>query len=114
MSAGVFARVAGRELSELSGNHVLLLGKVVSTSDSEAQVTSADGTTITVKLQGGEEIPQTGSWYQFKGKAETPSKIQEYSRTNAGDGSVEIDLPSYIKLCEMWNGKHSGIFKPLI
>ena len=85
----------------------------MSTSDVEAQVTSADGTTITVQLaQDGEEGVKTGSWYQFKGKADTPSKMTEYSHTNAGDGSVEIDLASYIKLCEMWNGKHSGIFKP--
>ena len=47
---GVFARLAGREMSDFSGKQILVLGRVQSVSDDEATITSADGTTITVGL----------------------------------------------------------------
>jgi hypothetical protein len=111
MSAGVFARVAGSEMSSFEGKGVLLLGKVLSTSGEEAVVSSADGSNITILLAQDSEV-NVNSWYQFKGMVSEPTRLTEYSHTNAGDGSVEIDLPGYIKLCQMWNGKHSAIFKP--
>jgi hypothetical protein len=112
-SPGVFARVAGREMSEFDGKGVLLLGKVESLNDGSATVSSADGSTMTVQLAGETNITLTvGTYYQFKGKATGPTTMTEYTHTTAGDGSVEIDMASYMKLCELWNGKHAGTFKP--
>jgi hypothetical protein len=108
-----FARVAGREMSEFTEKKILLLGKVQSASAEQVTVTSADNTTVTVQLDSNADIVvSTGSWYQFKGTAKSPSTMFAFSASNAGDGSVEIDVDSYLKLCELWNGKQSGIFKP--
>ena len=112
MSAAItFSRVAGREMSDFVGKKILLLGKVESVADGVATVSSADGTKIQVQLaQDGDQVTNN-SWYQFKGPAESPTKMTEYAHSCAGDGSVEIDLPSYLKLCELSNGKFSAMFK---
>jgi len=99
-------------MSDFSGKQILVLGRVQSVSDDEATITSADGTTITVGLdQNTSCCPlNNGSWYQFKGRGESPTRMREMTHTKAGNGSVDVDVESYIKLCEMWNGSKSDIF----
>ena len=108
-SRGVHARVAGAELSQFSSNSVLLIARVQSAQGTEATVTTADGSTVTVDLQAdGAALPK-GQWCQITGLVTGDSRVQEWKH-NLIEGDVDTD--SYVKLCGHWNGKFKELFGP--
>ena len=106
---GVHARVAGGELGQHSGKSVLLLARVQSTQGTEATVSTADGSTVTVDMQADASGMPKGQWVQITGLVTGDARVQEWKHT-AVQGDVDTD--SYVKLCAHWNGKFKDLFCP--
>ena len=95
---GVHARVAGGELGQHSGKSVLLLARVQSTQGTEATVSTADGSTVTVDMQADASGMPKGQWVQITGLVTGDARVQEWKHTAVqGDVDTALDCDEFVE-----------------
>ncbi|CAN0041586.1 unnamed protein product [Scytosiphon promiscuus] len=100
-------RVNGAVMNQFLGNTVCVVGKVVAhqEGDSESQIETSDGTTITVTMSPGSSW--TSQYVEVIGHLHEGNTLQEFKSSDYGD---TFDMAKYNKAVALMTGKFSYLF----